>query len=105
MIQSPPEPAQIWQKLAAILDPEFGINIVDMGLIYSVDSENASVHVVMTLTTPACPSGSWIYDGVEQAVRAIPGVESVKVDMVFEPMWTPDMISEEGRRELGWGGK
>ena len=95
----------VWQALASIPDPEFGINIVDLGLIYSVECTEGNVHVVMTLTTPTCPSGNWIHEGARAAVEQIPGVKDVRVDLVFDPMWTTAMLSAEACRQLGWTGK
>lgn len=92
----------VWDALAAIPDPEFGVNLVDLGLIYSVECAEASVHVVMTLTTETCPSGAWMYEGVKSAVAAVPGVKEAKVDLVFDPQWTPEMLSATARRQLGW---
>jgi len=91
-----------WEALKTIPDPEFGLNIVDMGLIYSVETSETGIHVIMTLTTPNCPSGDWIYEGVKTALRQLPESGDVVVDMVFEPAWTPDKLSEEGKRQLGF---
>ena len=91
----------VWDALRSIPDPEFGINIVDLGLIYSVECNGQDVAVTMTLTTPNCPSGSWIYEGAKEALARLPGVGTVNVAMVFEPPWTPDMLSEEANRQLG----
>jgi metal-sulfur cluster biosynthetic enzyme len=96
------DPAAVWQALASILDPEFGISIVDLGLIYSVEASEGKVHVVMTLTTETCPSGSWIHEGTKAALRQIPGVKEVEVDLVFEPPWNAAMLTPEARRHLGW---
>lgn len=96
------DPQTVWNTLASIPDPEFGINLVDLGLIYSVEVADGDVHVVMTLTTPTCPSGSWMYDGVKAAVEALEGVRALKVDLVFEPAWTPEMLSAAAREQLGW---
>jgi metal-sulfur cluster biosynthetic enzyme len=92
----------IWQALAAIPDPEFGVNIVDLGLIYSVEAKDGDVHVVMTLTTETCPSGGWMHSGAEAAIQALAGVRSVRVDLVFEPPWTPEMLSAAAKQQLGW---
>jgi metal-sulfur cluster biosynthetic enzyme len=92
----------VWRALASILDPEFGISIVDLGLIYSVDRRGTDVHVIMTLTTPTCPSGAWICDGARRAVQHLPGVQNVQLDLVFEPQWTPQMLSPKAQIELGW---
>ena len=95
----------IWKTLATILDPEFGINVVDLGLIYSVELDESNIHVIMTLTTPTCPSGAWIQGGVDAALRQLPGVKDARVDLVFEPRWTPEMLSEAAREQLGWNGR
>lgn len=92
----------VWQALAAIPDPEFGVNIVDLGLIYSVECSDGDVDVVMTLTTQTCPSGGWMHSGAEAAVRALAGVRNVRVDLVFEPPWNPEMLSATAKRQLGW---
>lgn len=100
---TPPDSATVWEALRAIPDPEFGVSIVDLGLIYSVDCRDGAVDVVMTLTTPSCPSGGWIVEGVRTALEALPGVGPVKVDLVFDPEWNPEMLSAEARRVLAEG--
>lgn len=96
-----PNPEAVWQALATIPDPEFGVNIVDLGLIYSVDCTPLAVKVVMTLTTPSCPSGSWIYEGVKNMVTSLAGQKAAEVELTFEPAWTPEMLSEEAKKQLG----
>jgi metal-sulfur cluster biosynthetic enzyme len=103
MTDTSPDTSVVWQTLGTILDPEFAISIVDLGLIYSVECDQGNVTVIMTLTTPTCPSGSWIQQGVEQAVRAIPGVKDARIHLVFEPQWNTEMLTAEARRQLGWG--
>jgi metal-sulfur cluster biosynthetic enzyme len=102
MTQLAPDAAAVWRTLGTILDPEFGISIVDLGLIYSVECAEGNVDVIMTLTTPTCPSGSWIHEGVEAALLALPGVNDVCVQLTFEPAWNTAMLSVEARRQLGW---
>lgn len=87
-----------------VIDPETGINILDMGLIFHVGySEKLRIaHVVMTFTTPSCPSGGVMVEGVERRLGEIDGVDSVKVDVTFETPWTPERITEQGRKDLGW---
>ena len=92
----------VWQALASIPDPEFGISIVDLGLIYSVECTNGDVRVVMTLTTPTCPSGGWIHEGTSAALRQLPGVKNVSVELVFEPPWNTARLSPAAREQLGW---
>lgn len=89
--------------LKLVLDPEVGINIVDLGLIYGVTVLDRHVHIDMTLTTPGCP----LHESIEQAVRRTietrhPGVVDIQLELVWEPAWDVDKITPEGRAELGW---
>jgi metal-sulfur cluster biosynthetic enzyme len=95
----------VWDVLRTIPDPEFAINIVDLGLIYNVEVNDGAIVVTMTLTTPACPSGGWIYEGAKRALERLPGAKEVNVAMVFDPPWTPDMLSATAREQLGWGAR
>lgn len=96
-----PDSTAVWEVLRSIPDPEFGVNIVDLGLIYSVECNAGDIAVTMTLTTPSCPSGGWIYEGTKEALAGLPGAKSVNVAMVFDPQWTPEMLSESAQRQLG----
>ncbi len=96
-----PETTVVWDALKTIPDPEFGLNIVDMGLIYSVENHDGNIAVTMTLTTENCPSGEWIYEGVKTALNQLPEAKNVEVTMTFDPHWTPEMLSEDGKRQLG----
>ncbi len=96
-----PDSETVWEALRSIPDPEYGLNIVDMGLIYEVECTDGGIHVIMTLTTPSCPSGEWIYEGVKTALNNLSDAGMVEVDMVFEPPWTPEMLSAEGQEFLG----
>lgn len=90
--------------LHEVQDPETGINLVDLGLIYDVrfTAETGEVKVLMTLTTPACPVGEMMVDGVQRRLGRVEGVATVHVDVTFEPRWTPERITPAGRAELGW---
>lgn len=93
---------QVWAALYRVLDPEIGINIVDLGLVYCVEVEGTDVRVTMTLTTPGCPLHGSITSAVREATQwFLPAVTSVDVNLVWQPRWCPDLISEAGRRELG----
>ena len=95
---------QVRDILRTVFDPEIGINIVDLGLIYEidVDSEARTAKVVHTLTTPACPVGPMIRAQIEQAVSNLEGVEEVETELVFSPPWDPrEMCSDEAKFELG----
>lgn len=91
------------EALKTIYDPEIPVNIYDMGLIYSVDvQDDGRVHVEMTLTAPGCPVAVSLPLEVEEKIRQVPGVKEAKVEVVWDPPWTPDRMSEEARLELGW---
>jgi len=92
----------LWQTLGTILDPEFGLSIVDLGLVYDVVLEGDRVSVKMTLTSPACPASGMIVDGTRAALVALPGAASVDVSLVWEPPWTPERLTRGGRDQLGW---
>jgi metal-sulfur cluster biosynthetic enzyme len=91
----------IYESLKQIYDPEVGINIVDMGLVYGLEIEDHKVGVTMTLTSPGCPAGPQILGQVDSALKALEGVEDVDIQVVWSPPWTPDMLSEEARDQLG----
>lgn len=101
---TPPDSAAVWDVLRSIPDPEFGVNIVDLGLIYSVTCRAGDIEVVMTLTTPTCPAGSWIHEGAKQAISGMPGARKVDVSLVFEPQWSAEMLSASAREQLGYSG-
>lgn len=96
---------QIWEAMRGCFDPEIPINIVDLGLIYSLelkeDEAGAQVAVKMTLTAQGCGMGPVIAEDAKNKIEALPGVASAQVDIVWEPPWNPQMISEEGRKKLG----
>ena len=96
-----PDHQTIYDALKAVSDPEVGINIVDMGLIYGLEIEASKVEVYMTLTSPACPAGPHILKEVDDVVRALDGVEEVDINVVWSPPWTPDRLSDEAKDELG----
>ena len=79
-----------------------GLNLVDLGLVYRLEVTNGQVSVAMTLTTPGCPMSDSMPEAVERALLAIPGLARVSVDLVWEPRWVPEMMTERARRELGW---
>ena len=88
--------------LHTVLDPEFGISVVDLGLIYSIETEPDRIHVTMTLTSAYCPAGEVILEGVRAAARAVSGERPVDVDIVWDPAWTPECMTAAGREALGW---
>ncbi len=93
---------QVLDALKQVDDPELGINIVDLGLVYGVDLEGNSVHITYTLTTMGCPIGPLIEAQIKQLLAGIDGVDEVNAEMVLRPPWTPEMMSEEAKAALGY---
>ena len=92
---------QLVDKLKTVYDPEIPVDIYELGLIYKVDvSDEKDVVIDMTLTAPGCPVAGEMPEWVEDAVMSIPGLRSCTVNLVFDPPWTPDRMSEEARLEL-----
>jgi metal-sulfur cluster biosynthetic enzyme len=90
------------KALKGVKDPELGLNVVDIGLIYDVTvSEAGDVHITMSLTSPGCPSGPEIMGDVKSVVSDLEGVNSVEVELVWEPYWTPDRMDPRVRAFLG----
>ena len=95
--------SEVRSALKQVLDPEIGLNVVDLGLVYEVDcGDQGDVAVTMTLTTPGCPLHDAIDQAVRRALRQVPGMGKVRVDLVWTPPWSPEMITEEGKVALGW---
>ncbi|MCH6268179.1 MULTISPECIES: metal-sulfur cluster assembly factor [Neobacillus] len=93
---------KIFEELKSVYDPELGINVVDLGLIYSVGiTEENDISITMTLTTPGCPLHNSITSGVRYCVEGIEEVNKVDVNLVWQPAWSPDKMTEDGRRALG----
>lgn len=96
---------QVREALRQVVDPEVGINIVELGLVYTVDARGGDVYVAVTMTSPVCPLNEYITTTAESAIRReIPGLRSVRVEAVRDPPWQPDMMSEAAKRQLGWRG-
>ena len=93
--------AEIDAALSDVIDPELGIDIVNLGLIYAVGEEDGDVEIVMTLTTPGCPMHGTIRDDVEQRLRRLPWIKELHVHVTYEPPWTPERLSPRARVLLG----
>jgi metal-sulfur cluster biosynthetic enzyme len=100
-----PSVEEVLEALRLVDDPEVGINIVDLGLVYRVETAPQRVIVELTLTSPACPLGDYISDNARRVIAAIaPEGVAVDIELVWEPFWTPDKMSEFARQTLGWTG-
>jgi metal-sulfur cluster biosynthetic enzyme len=94
----------IREALRHVVDPEIGVNIVDLGLVYRIEVEGARARIAMTMTSPTCPLVDYLKDLVTSAVRRhVPDVVDVDINLEWEPPWDPDMMSDEARRQLGEG--
>lgn len=92
------------ELLRTVYDPEIPVNVYDLGLIYKIDYEpdTKTLHVEMTLTAPGCPAADFIMEDVRQKLMSVEGPQKVDLRLVFEPVWTQDMMSEEAKLELGF---
>jgi len=96
-------PDEILEALRDVIDPEIGMNIVDLGLVYEARRDGGDVRVQMTMTTAACPLGESIAEDARRAILAkVSGVTAVSVDLVWDPPWQPSMMSPAARERLGW---
>lgn len=97
-------PEAVLDALREVVDPEIGVNVVDLGLVYGVEVQDGVVRVRMTMTSPACPLGSYLAGEARERILAhVPGAVAVDVALVWEPPWDPGMMSDAARRQLGTG--
>jgi len=96
--------SEVREALKQVIDPELGLDIVDLGLVYDIDiHDDGRVDLTMTMTAPGCPLAATITEDAKWALRQVEGVKDVHVELVWDPPWTPDMMSEEARARLyGW---
>lgn len=98
-----PTEQEVYHALRWVVDPEIGVNIVDLGLVYRVNISHDELNVKMTMTTPACPLHTLIVNQVYTLLkRKFSTIEAISVDLVWEPPWGPEMMSDAARRQLGW---
>ena len=97
-----PSVEQVEEALTNVIDPELGLDFMELGLVYEVQVEDADVYITFTLTTPGCPIGPQVTDQMKEYVGELPGVRQVLPKMVFTPPWTPEMMSEEAKFALGY---
>ena len=103
---------EILKMLKTVFDPEIPVNVYDLGLIYGIELKPSEVNgqpsdgqicnITMTLTAPSCPAGDFIVEDIRQKVGSVEGIKDVNVEIVFEPEWSKDMMSEEAKLELGF---
>ncbi len=93
---------EVEEALSNVIDPELGLDFVELGLIYGVEIEGGNVHVSFTLTTPACPIGPQVTEQIDEFVSELDGVQSVDSTMTFTPPWSPDRMCEDAKFALGY---
>lgn len=100
---NPPDETLLRDALRAVVDPEIGLNIVDLGLVYSARIHDGVASVQMTLTTPGCPMHESLVEGVRTVLMSVPGVREADVEVVWDPPWHPSMIADSAKASLGIG--
>jgi metal-sulfur cluster biosynthetic enzyme len=95
--------AEVLEALRQVEDPELGMDVVDLGLVYEVDVEGPKAKVLYSLTSMGCPAGPLIASDMEQRALEVPGVDEVELELTFDPPWTPDRMSEDAKFILGFG--
>lgn len=93
---------EVLRMLKTVFDPEIPVNIYDLGLIYKIDIQGDTCNIEMTLTAPGCPAADFLVEDIKQKVGTVKGINTVNVEIVFEPEWTQDRMSEEAKLELGF---
>jgi len=94
---------EVMEILRTVEDPELGMDIVDLGLLYEVEIENSTAKVTYSLTSMGCPAGPLIAQDIDGAVRQVEGIENVELELTFDPPWTPDRMSDDAKFILGFG--
>jgi len=98
-----PTKEQVVDALRAVEDPELGMDIVELGLLYDVEVEGPKVKVIHTLTSMGCPVGPMIQENIDQIARSMPEVEDVEVELIWDPPWSPEKMSDDAKFILGFG--
>ena len=98
-----PTREEVFDALRVVEDPELGMDIVELGLLYDVEVEGPKVHVTFSLTSMGCPVGPMIQEDIHNVAASLPGVEKVEVELVWDPPWTPERMSDDAKFILGFG--
>jgi metal-sulfur cluster biosynthetic enzyme len=94
---------EVMEVLRTVEDPELGMDIVDLGLLYEVEVEEATAKITYSLTSMGCPAGPLIAQDIDSAARQVEGIEDVELELTFDPPWTPDKMSDDAKFILGFG--
>ncbi len=102
LLATPVPEAVLTEALRTVIDPELGVNIIDLGLVYAAEVLDGQARILITTTTPACPLGPYLTDGIRWALLNLDGVLDVSVDVTYEPLWSPDLMTDFAKEQLGW---
>jgi metal-sulfur cluster biosynthetic enzyme len=94
---------EVFEALREVEDPELGMDVVELGLVYDVEVDDSQVKVIHSLTSMGCPAGPMIQEGLHEAAMRVPGVAAVEVELTWDPPWTPDRMSDDAKFILGFG--
>jgi metal-sulfur cluster biosynthetic enzyme len=97
-----PSVDEVEEALTNVIDPELGLDFVELGLVYEIEVDGGDVNITFTLTSPGCPIGPQVSDQMKEFVSELDGVQSVTPNMTFSPAWTPDLMSEDAKFALGY---
>lgn len=92
---------KVIEALRKVIDPELGVNIVDLGLVYKIKTTDGKVYILMTLTSPGCPLSFVFEDLIRGALSKVRGVKDIKIELTFEPLWSPEKMTKEARLKVG----
>ncbi|HEX2765857.1 MAG TPA: metal-sulfur cluster assembly factor [Candidatus Limnocylindria bacterium] len=95
-------PEALTDALREVIDPELGVNIVDLGLVYDASVTDGVARILITTTTPACPLGPYISDGIRWSLLRLHGVLDTRVEVTYDPLWSPDRMTDAAKAQLGW---
>jgi metal-sulfur cluster biosynthetic enzyme len=98
------DPEAINEALRAVIDPELGVNIIDLGLVYRAQVVDGRAEILITTTTPACPLGPYMSDGIRWALLKLDGILDVDIEVTYDPLWHPDLMTDAAKAQLGWRG-
>ncbi len=93
----------VYEALREVEDPELGMDVVELGLVYDVEVEDSTVKVIHSLTSMGCPAGPMIQEGLHEAAARVPGVQDVEIELTWDPPWTPERMSDDAKFILGFG--
>jgi metal-sulfur cluster biosynthetic enzyme len=94
---------EVYEALREVEDPELGMDVVELGLVYDVEVADSTVKVVHSLTSMGCPAGPMIQEGLHEAAAGVPGVQDVEIELTWDPPWTPERMSDDAKFILGFG--